>query len=157
MDNQPNRDTGAPAEETARHSDPAAQTMHVNAPLYDVKQHGNWTPPQRIEASAGEGAVELDFVNADIVHDQITVDARPNWNRVEIIVPRGFDVTTEQAAPDAKPVHDLTTAKPRAGAPHLHVLARGGMGKVLVRHPRARSGLSPLRLPGLRRLAGRHT
>ncbi|WP_344732325.1 DUF1707 SHOCT-like domain-containing protein, partial [Spinactinospora alkalitolerans] len=112
------------------------ETLHLTAALHDVHRRGRWAVPPRIRASAGRGSVHLDFTEAVIEHDEVVVDARPNWRNVEIIVPEGYRVSTEEAVPGAGDVHDLTSAEPRRDAPRIHIVSRPGLGEIVVRHPR---------------------
>lgn len=117
------------------------ETLHISAALRDARRRGRWTAPQRIMASAGVGSVYLDFTKAVIDHDEVTVDARPNWGDVRLIVPEGCTVTTEESVPGSSVVRDLTSAKPRPDCPRIHIVARPGQGSIIVRHPRR--GLRP--------------
>lgn len=127
--------TQEPEERTVReHTLP--QTLHITASLRDARRRGSWTVPRRVVATAGLGTVELDLTEAESGSNEITVDARPNWGDVDVIVPEGYTVSTEASIPGAEPVRDHTTTQPRPDAPPLHVVARPGRGSVVVRHPR---------------------
>ncbi len=129
-----------PEERTvAEHTVP--ETLHITAALRKARRHGRWKVPRRIIASAGRGEVELDFSEAEFTNDKLTVDARPNLSDVELIVPEGHAVTTEEATPGTEPVHDRTTAPAQPDTPHIHIVARAGMGSIIVRHPRHRRKL----------------
>ncbi len=139
------------SEEPVLHTIPehtVPETLHVSAPFRDAELDGEWSVPRRVVASAGRGMVRIDFTQSVVSHREVTVDARPNLNNVEITVPEGYAVTTEDATPGASGVQDLTTAEPRPDAPRVHVVAQAGLGSIVVRHPRA--GRS-LRRPWLRR------
>lgn len=124
-----------PVERTVReHTVP--ETMHITASLRDARRKGSWRVPPRIMASAGRGAVVLDFTEASVSGENITVDARPNLNNVELIVPQGYAVSTEEPIPGSEPVLDYTSHEPRPGLPRLHVIANPGIGAMIVRHPR---------------------
>ncbi len=116
------------------------EALHVTAALRKARREGRWRVPPRVVASAGLGAVELDFSEAEITDGAVTVDARPNAGDVELIVPEGYEVSIEEAVPGAEPVHDFTTASPRPHAPRVHVLSRPGLGSIFVRHPGQRRG-----------------
>lgn len=56
--------------------------------MRDAKLRGRWEVPPRIRATAGRGSVRIDFTEAVVKHDEIVVDARPNWRNVEIVCRR---------------------------------------------------------------------
>lgn len=94
-------------------------TLHLSAPLRDVRRRGKWTVPPRIRASAGCGRILLDFTEATIEHDEVVIDARPNWRSIEIVVPEGYSVSVEESVAGTGDVHDLTTAERRPDAPPI--------------------------------------
>lgn len=112
------------------------ETMHITAALRDARRSGEWRVPPRIMASAGRGAVVLDFTGANVSDENITVDARPNLNHVELIVPEGYAISAEETVPGAEPVQERTSHQPRPDLPRLHVIANPGLGSIIVRHPR---------------------
>ena len=112
------------------------ETLHIAAALRDARMEGQWSAPSRIVASAGRGTVHLDFTEATVDSGQVTVDARPNLAGIEITVPEGYSVTTEEATPGSSNVHDLTTAAAAPQFPRLHVVAYPGLGGIFVRHPK---------------------
>lgn len=133
---------GAEIRRVEEHAVP--ETLHLSAPFRSVRRRGRWAVPPRIRASAGRGRVVLDFTDAVIEHDEVLVDARPNWRDIEIIVPEGFRVSSEDAVPGASDVQDLTTAAPKPDAPRIHILSRPGNGSIIVRPPRHRRRWTPL-------------
>lgn len=127
-------------EEPAVHKTPehtVPETLHISAALRDARMDGAWTASPRIVASAGRGVVHLDFSEATVPGGDVTIDARPNLADIEVIVPEGFAVTTEQATPGSTIVHDLTTAASVPGQPRIHVVSQPGLGRITVRPPRA--------------------
>lgn len=123
------------------------ETLYIGAALRDAHMRGQWAAPRRIVASAGRGTVHLDFTGASLYDDTVTVDARPNVANVEVIVPEGYAVTTEDATPGATSVRDLTGAAV-PDRPRIHIVAQPGLGDIIVRHPRAAGTrrMNPLRL-----------
>lgn len=119
------------------------ETLHLTASLRDAKREGQWKVPRKIVASAGMGTVKLDFTDAKVAHDEVTVDARPNVGKVDLIVPEGYAVSTEESVPGSEPVRDETTAEARSDFPRLHVIANPGMGSIIVRHARSKRGFLP--------------
>lgn len=125
------------------------ETLHISASLRSRHMHGPWTVPPRIVASAGRGSVWLDFSEAVIEHDEVSIDARPNWRNVYVLVPDGYSVTTEESVPGTSDIRNRSSPEPRAGTPRLHVVARPGLGSIVIRAPRRRPR------PAWRRPAGR--
>jgi hypothetical protein len=120
------------------------ETMFISAPLRSARKKGPWKVPQKIVASSGLGSVHLDFTNAVNEHDQVVVEARPNWRDIELIVPECYAVSAEEAVPGALDMlNNRAATKALSGAPKIHVVARLGQGQILIRNPRKRRRLRP--------------
>lgn len=122
------------------------ETLRVAASLRTARMHGRWTVPPRVVASAGRGSVLLDFTEAAVEHDQVTVDARPNWRSVYLVIPDGYGVSTEETIPGTSDIRGAAAATSE-GVPRIHVIARPGLGSVVIRRPRERR-LLPWRRSG---------
>lgn len=121
------------------------ESLHIVAALRDAHMDGQWTAPPRIMASAGKGTVRLDFSDATVPYGEVTVDARPNWSNIEIVVPEGYSVSWEEATPGSSAVRDLTTAESVPGSPRLHILAQPGLGGINVRDASTDTDRAPRR------------
>ena len=118
------------------------ETLRVSASMRSARMRGTWRVPPRIVASAGRGTVLLDFTEAVIEQDEVTVDARPNWRSVTLIIPDRYAVTTEESVPGTGDIRNLTATTPRPGSepgsdgPRIHVVARPGLGSVIIKGQR---------------------
>ena len=138
----------------------APETLRVSASLRNARMRGTWRVPPRVVASAGRGFVLLDFTEALVEQGEVTVDARPNWRSITLVVPDSYTVTTQESVPGTGDIQDRTNPGPapepgKSGesgepeesekpeepgerAPRIHVLARPGLGSVIIRGPRRR-------------------
>src|SRR5690606_26931830 len=62
----------------------------------NLRQTGYWVAPSEIVASAGMGNIKLDFTEAECPHKVMTVKVSAGMGNVVVVVPRGWEVQTQE-------------------------------------------------------------
>ena len=102
------------------------------------KRTGHWEVPERIEARAVFGAVEIDLTHGVARHAELLVEANVVFGEVTIIVPEGVAVRLD---PGTTAFGERKSSAPEPGGPPtLTVRVRGSVvfGELTVRPPKQR-------------------
>ena len=111
------------------------ETLHLSAPISDIKRTGRWRVPPLIVAKAGAGTVKLDFSEAILSGREVVVEAHAHIGSVVLLVPEGWAVDVDGVRSGVGAVKNRTLPA-HTGAPLLRVYGGVGVGDVIVRHPR---------------------
>ena len=108
-------------------------------------RRGRWRVPQDLRVVTVMGGCELDFRQAVIDADEVTVTVTAVMGGVEISVPEGVEVDLGGFSLMGGVAHEGRDDPPRPGTPLLRVKAFTFMGGVEVRHVPPRGDLRALR------------
>ncbi|MCC2278330.1 DUF1707 domain-containing protein [Streptomyces morookaense] len=107
--------------------------------VHGAVRKGRWQVPSRVTAYGGLGGVILDFTQVDREGIyEVEVEAHGQMGGVVIIVPDGWAAQTDDVDPALGGVKNGTTPDPLPGTPLIRLTGNGGMGGVVVRHPKRR-------------------
>lgn len=106
--------------------------------LHGVARKGRWQVPARVTAHAGLGGVILDFTQVDCMLPEVEVEAHGQMAGVVVIIPDGWAAQTDDVDPALGGVTNGTTPDRLPGTPLIRLTGNGGMGGVVVRHPKRR-------------------
>ncbi|MFF4734829.1 DUF1707 domain-containing protein [Streptomyces sp. NPDC001262] len=114
------------------------RTLVLKGGLPGVTRKGRWQVPAHVTAYAGMGGVVLDFTQVDCTLPEVEVEAHGQMAGVVVIIPDGWAAQTDDVEPGLGGVKDGTTPDRLPGTPLIRLTGNGGMGGVVVRHPRPR-------------------
>ncbi|MFF2729866.1 DUF1707 domain-containing protein [Streptomyces sp. NPDC058008] len=97
---------------------------------------GGWRVPEQIRAYGGMGGVRIDFTRVECRLRVVEIEVDGQAGGVEIVVPDGWVVETEQVAPGLAGLRDRTAAGRLPGSPLIRLTGTCGMGGVTVRNPK---------------------
>ncbi|MFD6281002.1 DUF1707 domain-containing protein [Streptomyces sp. NPDC060209] len=113
---------------------PPAQPLLLKGGVAGAVRAGVWRVPEQIRAYGGVGGVKIDFTRVECRLRVVEVEVDGQAGGVEIVVPDGWVVDTEQVDPDLAGLRDRTTAQKLPGSPLIRLTGTCGMGGVTVRH-----------------------
>ncbi|UNO41147.1 DUF1707 domain-containing protein [Streptomyces sp. MST-110588] len=111
------------------------QPLMLRAGTGTVQQTGYWVVPSEITVSTGMGNAKLDFTAAECAHRMVTVEVAVGMGSVNVVVPRGWEVRTDEVAVGMGKVVNRATDRPEPGATVLRFTGQIDMGNVKVRYP----------------------
>lgn len=136
----------AAAPASAAPADSARKTRRtIVAIMSGAVRRGRWRVPQDLRVVTVMGGCELDFRQAVIDADEVTVTVTAVMGGVEISVPEGVEVDLGGFSLMGGVAHEGRDVPPRPGTPLLLVRAFTFMGGVEVRHVPPRGDLRALR------------
>jgi hypothetical protein len=126
-----------------------ARPVELRATLSAVKRTGRWVVPPALIVRNKMGSATLDFTEAEIAHPEIRVELDVSGGAVEMLVPEGAMVTTDDldvTLGSVKSKSGPTTARP--GRTHFIVHGTLQAGTLKIRRPTyIRLGAMVIRFP----------
>ncbi|GAA2268724.1 MULTISPECIES: DUF1707 domain-containing protein [Kitasatospora] len=101
-----------------------------------LKQDGYWEVPRQLTARSDKGSIVIDFTEAVCRHREVVLDVDVHMGNVEVVVPRGWSVTTHGVMAGFGSVKNRATDAPAPGSPVLRVLGQVSMSSVRIRYSR---------------------
>ncbi|WP_203184274.1 DUF1707 SHOCT-like domain-containing protein [Streptomyces pratensis] len=115
---------------------PPAQPLLVKGGIAGAVRAGVWRVPQQIRVYGGLGGAKIDFTQVQCRLRVVDIEVNGQTGGVEIVIPDGWVVETEQVDPDLAGLRNRTTAEKLPGTPLIRLTGTCGMGGVTVRHPK---------------------
>lgn len=104
--------------------------------LGEVKRSGGWLVPRRLVLRGKGSSWELDFSATEIDHPVVDIELDVTGGSVELRLPPGASVSTENIDVRLSSVEDRRRDAVARGQPHLRVVGRMLFSSFEVRGPR---------------------
>ncbi|MBO3748375.1 DUF1707 and DUF2154 domain-containing protein [Streptosporangiaceae bacterium NEAU-GS5] len=101
-----------------------------------IKQVGAWMVPERITAKVTMGNITIDFTQAVCHHREVLLEATCGTGNITVIVPRGWQVVTENIVTGMGSVRNKATSPAAPDATTLRITGSVGMGDIKIKNPR---------------------
>ncbi|MFC9408665.1 DUF1707 domain-containing protein [[Kitasatospora] papulosa] len=113
-----------------------AQPLLLKGGMTGAVKGGSWRVPEQIRAYGGMGGVRIDFTRVECRLRVVEIEVDGQVGGVEIVVPDGWAVESDQVYPALAGLRDRTTPDKLPGSPLIRLTGTCGMGGVAVRHPK---------------------
>lgn len=119
---------------------PAHETtdyLELTAHGSSLKRSGRWVVPSRLLVRNKYGETNLDFTEAQLAGDVLSVELNCKWGPVTLTVPDGASVdTTGITEVKWGSINDGTNSARASGIPHYVISGRVHGGQLTIRNPR---------------------
>lgn len=113
-----------------------AGTVELRGWFDSIKRRGNWQVPHTLVLKRRLGSVKLDFTEARIEHDRVTIKLDVVGGSVEIRLPEGASASVDGVVATMGSVEDHRKDAAPAGRPHFELAGKVLLGSVELRGPR---------------------
>lgn len=111
------------------------QPVELRSTMSTLKRTGRWVVPATLLVRNRMGSTELDFTEARIDHPEVRLDLDVTGGSVELLLPDGATVDTDDVEVTAGSVKDRVGVADRLGRPHFVVSGRIRAGSLEIRRP----------------------
>ena len=123
------------------------QPVELRATMSSLKRSGRWVVPRTLVVRNRMGSTELDFTDAQIDHAEVHIELDVTGGSVELLLPDGASVSTDDIEVNMGSVKDKIGAD-RIGRPHFVVGGSIRAGSLKIRRPTyIRLGALVIRFP----------
>jgi hypothetical protein len=124
------------------------QPVELRTTMSSVKRTGRWVVPRTLVVRNRMGSTDLDFTDARIDHAEVDVELDVAGGSVDLLLPDGATVDTEQVEVNMGSVKDKIGGGDRIGRPHFVLSGSVRAGSLKIRRPTyIRLGALVIRFP----------
>jgi hypothetical protein len=137
--------------EAALAAAPQRDQVELKNTMSSIIRKGRWTVPRELVLRNRMGSTELDFGDAVISHDVVSVVLDVTAGSVKLVLPEGATATSEDVEVAAGTLSDRVGSQEHRGRPHFVVTGAVRAGSVEIRRVRRIAiGGFLVRMPGFR-------
>lgn len=123
------------------------QPVELRNTMSSLKRNGRWVVPRTLVVRNRMGSTDLDFTEAEIAHAEVHVEVDVTGGSVELLLPDGASVSTDELEVSIGSVKDKIGSN-RGGRPHFVVTGAVRAGSLRLRRPTyIRLGALVIRFP----------
>lgn len=119
------------------HTDPQSpvreKPVELRANMSTLKRNGNWTVPRELVVYNRLGSTELDFTEATISYDEVSIKLNCGGGTVVILLPERASVVTDQVRMTAGSIKDKVGGGP--GRPRFVLSGSVTAGSLVIKRP----------------------
>ncbi|WP_199440571.1 DUF1707 SHOCT-like domain-containing protein [Umezawaea beigongshangensis] len=130
---------------------PRRDQVELKNTMSSISRKGRWTVPRELVLRNRMGSTELDFGDAVVPHDVVSVVLDVTAGSVKLVLPEGSTVSSEDVEVSAGTMSDRVGEREHRGRPHFVVTGTVRAGSVEIsRVRRIAIGGFVVRMPGFR-------